>query len=47
VIKTASFSQVRQPMYTSSVKLWEQYKEFLQPLFSALNEADHQNGIKQ
>jgi tetratricopeptide (TPR) repeat protein len=47
VIKTASFSQVRQPMYTSSVKLWEQYKEFLQPLFSALNEADHQNGIKE
>jgi hypothetical protein len=47
LVKTASFQQVRQPMYTSSVRLWEQYKEFLQPLFNALNEADHQNGSKE
>lgn len=37
VVKTASFYQVRQPMYTSSVKLWEQYQEFLQPLFDELS----------
>ena len=47
LVKTASFYQVRQPMYTSSVRLWEQYKEFLQPLFKALNDADHQNGSKE
>ena len=47
LVKTASFYQVRQPMYTSSVNLWEQYKEFLQPLFDALNEPDHPIGIKE
>jgi len=46
LVKTASFYQVRQPMYTSSVKLWEQYKEFLQPLFDALNDADLKNENK-
>ncbi|MDX2419090.1 MAG: tetratricopeptide repeat protein, partial [Xanthomonadales bacterium] len=29
VIKTASAYQARQPMYRSSVKLWEKYQEFL------------------
>ena len=37
-VKTASFYQVRQPMYTSSVNLWEQYQDQLQPLFDALSE---------
>ena len=34
--KTASSVQVRQPLYTSSVKLWENYKEQLSPLINAL-----------
>jgi len=37
LVKTASFYQVRQPMYTSSVKLWENYQEFLQPLLDELH----------
>ncbi len=37
VVKTASAYQTRQPMYTSSVKLWEKYREFLQPLLDELN----------
>ena len=37
VVKTASAYQARQPMYTSSVKLWEKYREFLQPLLDELN----------
>ncbi len=36
LVKTASFYQVRQPMYTSSVKLWENYQEFLKPLLDEL-----------
>ena len=35
-VTTASFYQVRQPMYTSSVQLWEQYREFLGPLLEEL-----------
>lgn len=38
VVKTASYFQVRQPMYTSSVNLWQKYEEFLQPLLDALDE---------
>lgn len=38
-VKTASFYQVRQPMYTSSVKLWEQYRDQLQPLLDELGES--------
>ena len=37
VVKTASAFQARQPMYTSSVKLWEKYQEFLQPLLLELD----------
>ena len=37
IVKTASFYQVRQPMYTSSVKLWEKYREFLGPLLAELS----------
>jgi tetratricopeptide (TPR) repeat protein len=39
IVKTASFYQVRQPMYTSSVKLWEKYREFLGPLLDELDAA--------
>jgi len=39
IVKTASFYQVRQPMYTSSVMLWEKYREFLGPLLDELNES--------
>lgn len=39
-VKTASFYQVRQPMYTSSVRLWEQYRDNLQPLLDELEKAE-------
>jgi tetratricopeptide (TPR) repeat protein len=38
IVRTASFYQVRQPMYTRSVGLWEKYREFLQPLLEVLQE---------
>lgn len=38
IVKTASYHQVRQPMYTSSVNLWQKYAEFLQPLLDVLDE---------
>ena len=37
IVKTASAYQARQPMYTSSVKLWEKYQGFLQPLLDELD----------
>ena len=36
IIKTASAYQARQPIYTSSVSLWEKYEEFIQPLLEEL-----------
>jgi tetratricopeptide (TPR) repeat protein len=36
-VKTASVSQVRKPIYATSVKRWERYGEGLQPLVDALN----------
>jgi tetratricopeptide (TPR) repeat protein len=36
LVKTASFYQVRQPMYTRSVGLWKKYEAFLQPLLDVL-----------
>lgn len=38
IVNTASFFQVRQPLYTSSVKLWQKYEAYLQPLFDTLEE---------
>ncbi len=35
-IKTASITQVRQPVYTSSVERWRPYEKHLQPLFEVL-----------
>lgn len=37
-VKTASITQVRQPVYTSSVERWRHYEKHLQPLFNALGE---------
>ena len=36
-VKTASASQVRQPIYTSSVAAWKKYERQLQPLKAALD----------
>jgi len=40
IVKTASAYQARQPMYTSSVNLWEKYEEYLHPLLDELNTAE-------
>lgn len=37
-VNTASYDQVRQPMYTRSVKRWEHYKKHLGPLREALGD---------
>jgi len=37
-IKTASITQVRQPVYTSSVERWRHYENYLGPLLEALGE---------
>jgi tetratricopeptide (TPR) repeat protein len=39
VVKTASAFQVRQPMYTSSVSLWEKYRQFLGPMLDELEDS--------
>jgi len=36
-VKTASRDQVRQPIYQSSIKPWEKYEEFIQPLIDAVS----------
>ena len=38
-VKTLSIHQVRQPIYTSSVKSWQRYEKHLQPMFDVLKEA--------
>ena len=35
-VKTASFAQVRQPMYSDSVELWKRYEKQLEPLYKAI-----------
>ncbi|MFZ2302848.1 MAG: tetratricopeptide repeat protein [Gallionella sp.] len=37
-VNTASMTQVRQPMYKSSVERWRPYEKHLKPLFDALGE---------
>lgn len=37
-VRTASVTQVRQPIYTSSVERWRPYQAFLTPLLEALGE---------
>ena len=39
IVKTASAYQVRQPIYTSSVSLWEHYEAYLKPLLDELDES--------
>ena len=35
-VKIASLNQVRKPIYSSSVRKWEKYKDYLQPLYQEL-----------
>jgi tetratricopeptide (TPR) repeat protein len=37
VVRTASYRQVRQPIYSRSVGRWRKYEPFLQPLMAALH----------
>jgi hypothetical protein len=37
-VKTASVTQVREPVYTTSVERWRRYEQHLGPLFEALGE---------
>ena len=37
IIRTASISQVREPVYTSSIERWRKYKTHLTPLLNALD----------
>ncbi|MDB4322134.1 sulfotransferase [bacterium] len=37
-IRTASVTQVRQPIYTTSVERWRTYEDHLEPLFDALGD---------
>jgi hypothetical protein len=37
-VKTASVTQVREPVYTTSVERWRRYEKHLAPLFEALGE---------
>lgn len=39
-VRTASLYQVRQPIFRTSVGRWRPYRRFLEPLITALNEAD-------
>ena len=40
-VRTASFVQVRQPVYTSSVERWRRYEQELAPLINILNLNSH------
>ena len=37
-IRTASVTQVRQPIYNTSLERWRHYDAFLDPLFDALGD---------
>lgn len=39
-IRTASLTQVREPIYGSSVERWKPYEAFLSPLIEALETED-------
>ena len=39
-IRTASVTQVRQPIYTRSVGRWRNYERHLEPLFKALGQKE-------
>jgi hypothetical protein len=36
LVRTASMTQVRQPIYRTSIGRWRPYEKLLQPLFDAL-----------
>ena len=38
-VATASFDQVRQPIYTSSLARWKNYEKFIGPLKDALGDS--------
>ena len=38
IVKTASAYQARQPMYTSSVRLWQRYGDLIQPMLDELGQ---------
>jgi len=38
IVRTASISQVRQPVYTSSVERWRKYEKYLTPLIDELGD---------
>lgn len=40
-VRTASFAQVRQPVYSSSVDRWRQYEQELAPLIQVLNQKEN------
>ncbi len=42
-VRTASFVQVRQPIYTSSIERWRRYEQELAPLIKILNRNIHDN----
>ena len=43
-VRTASFAQVRQPVYTSSIARWKNYQDELADLFAVLPQASGPNG---
>ncbi len=45
LVRTASVTQVRQPMYTRSVERWRRYESALQPLLEILQEASPQRSV--
>jgi hypothetical protein len=42
-VQTASFAQVRQPLYQASSGRWRNYQEWLEPMIEALRAAGTQN----
>ncbi len=42
-VRTASATQVRQPIYRSAIGRWRVYEPYLQPLLAELNRPDQAN----
>ncbi len=45
IVKTASLTQVRKPIYKTSVKRWQHFSEGLEPLLNRVNPYRHKKGI--
>ena len=41
-IRTASVTQVRKPIYSSSIQRWRHYEQYIEPLLSALGDLAEQ-----